>query len=61
MDNILCQAASEAQLSQAADEITQLLRQRHRIRPGLDNDFTIRDMSEIAKAMPAAGSMPDRD
>ena len=50
-DNILCQAASEAQMPQAANEITQLLHQRHRIRPGLDNDFTIRDMSEITKAM----------
>jgi len=51
VDNILCQAASEAQIPQAADEITQLLRQRHRIRPGLDNDFTIRDMSEITKTV----------
>ena len=51
VDNILCQAVSEAQIPQAADEITQLLRQRHRIRPGQDNDFTIRDMTEITKAM----------
>jgi HlyD family secretion protein len=51
VDSILCQAASEAQMPQAADEITQLLRDRHRIRPGEDNDFSIRDLSEIAKAM----------
>jgi len=51
VDNILCQAVSEPQIPQAADEITQLLRQRHHIWPGQDNDFTIRVMSEITKAM----------
>ena len=32
---------------------TQLLRQRHRIRPGQDDDFTVRNLTQVAEPRPA--------
>ena len=44
-------AAASADLTQEAkDQITLLLRQRHKIRPGTDDDFNIRNLSDIAEA-----------
>jgi putative ABC transport system permease protein len=44
-------AASSADLTeQAKDQITLLLRERHKIRPGNDDDFMIRNLSDIAEA-----------
>ncbi|MEK6602765.1 MAG: ABC transporter permease [Candidatus Binatota bacterium] len=44
-------AAASADLTQEAkDQITLLLRQRHKIRPGSDDDFNIRNLSDIAEA-----------
>jgi putative ABC transport system permease protein len=42
------QAASAEMLSSVEQQITDLLRQRHRITPGKDDDFTIRTQQEIA-------------
>jgi len=42
------QAASAELLSSVEQQITDLLRQRHRITPGKDDDFTIRTQQEIA-------------
>lgn len=50
VDQILTKAASAEEIPDAIGEITELLRQRHRIRPGQDNDFNLRDMTEITKA-----------
>ena len=47
MDVLLAKAASAEQIPQAIDEITGLLRERHRLPPDRDNDFDIRDMTEI--------------
>ena len=47
----LAKAASAEEIPQAIDEITGLLRERHRIHPGDADDFNIRDMTEITKAM----------
>jgi len=47
---ILVSAASADQINEAIDQITQLLRQRHHIRPGQDDDFIIRSQSEFANA-----------
>jgi putative ABC transport system permease protein len=41
-------AASSGATFQAQDQIEQLLRQRHNIRPGADNDFTVRNLTDIA-------------
>jgi putative ABC transport system permease protein len=43
---ISVQATGPDTMKQAEDEITQLLRQRHRIRPNQDNDFTVRNLTE---------------
>jgi ABC-type lipoprotein export system ATPase subunit/ABC-type antimicrobial peptide transport system permease subunit len=51
VDQILAKAASEAKIKQAMSQITELLRERHRIRAGHDDDFNIRDMTEMTKMM----------
>ena len=45
---IVCSAKSESQVDNASEEITALMRQRHRIRPGGDDDFMIRTQLEAA-------------
>ena len=42
--------AREGMTQEAQDEMTALLRQRHRIQPGQDDDFNIRNMEEVFKA-----------
>jgi putative ABC transport system permease protein len=44
---IMVQAKSEQLLSSAEEEVTALLNQRHRISPGRESDFTVRNLSEI--------------
>lgn len=44
-------AHSENEMEQAKDEITQLLRKRHRIREGQDDDFNIRSQAEILSTL----------
>jgi putative ABC transport system permease protein len=44
------QAESKSALSPAQQQIISLLRQRHRITPGRDDDFTARSQEEIAEA-----------
>jgi len=41
-------AVSPTQTAQAKQQILELLRDRHRIAPGSDDDFQVQDMSEIA-------------
>jgi putative ABC transport system permease protein len=48
IDMMMVSAVSGDQVSEAQTEITALLRQRHRIQPGQDNDFQIRTQEEIA-------------
>ncbi|SEU10293.1 ABC transporter permease [Stigmatella erecta] len=45
--SIAVQAASEGQMSEAMAEIDQVLRREHRIRPGQDADFNIRDQASL--------------
>jgi putative ABC transport system permease protein len=47
---ILVQAISDAQTSAALADITDLLRRRHKLRDGEDDDFQVRDLSAIAEA-----------
>jgi ABC-type antimicrobial peptide transport system permease subunit len=51
IDQILASAQSSSQIRPAIREITQILHERHRIRAGEPNDFNIRDMTEMMKAM----------
>lgn len=46
----LVSAASKVQIPVAQQQITDLLRLRHKIQPSDDNDFTIRSQTEIAEA-----------
>ena len=48
--SINIQAANAALLSSMPRQITELLRQRHRIGPGRDDDFTVRTQEDIAEA-----------
>ncbi len=47
---IMVSAVSPKAIDRASDEITQLLRQRHRIGKGQEDDFVIRSQQDIASA-----------
>ena len=47
---IMVEAASADSTSRAQQDITALLRDRHHVAPGEDDDFSIRNLSEIADA-----------
>lgn len=51
VDQILVAARSSQQVQPAIAQITQLLRERHRLRPGQPDDFNVRDMTEITRQM----------
>jgi putative ABC transport system permease protein len=51
--NINVQMGDARQIAAAQQQIVELLRQRHNIRPGRDDDFTVRNQQEIAEAATA--------
>jgi ABC-type antimicrobial peptide transport system permease subunit len=51
VDHILVTVRDTDEIPAAIDQITSLLRERHRIRPDEPDDFRIRDMTEIMKAL----------
>jgi len=51
LSQILASATSMADLPQATEAISQLLRQRHRIPAGQDDDFTVRTQQDISSVM----------
>jgi putative ABC transport system permease protein len=51
--NINAQVSDAKQIQAAQQQIIALLRQRHNIRPGRDDDFTVRNQQEIADAATA--------
>ena len=55
--SISAQAASEKELANVQQEVVDLLRQRHRIQPGRDDDFTVRTQQEIAEAATATSKV----
>jgi putative ABC transport system permease protein len=50
VDDVVCSAISPAAVKPAAEQITTLMRERHRIQPGMDDDFNIRHPEEVVKA-----------
>jgi putative ABC transport system permease protein len=50
LNSIGVSAASEREVTAAEEQVTELLRQRHRIRPGMDQDFFIFSQQEIASS-----------
>ena len=57
VDQILTAGRSAQAIPAAIKQITQLLRERHRIGPGEPDDFNIRDMTEMTKALSSTGTM----
>jgi putative ABC transport system permease protein len=55
--NINVQVGSASDLEPAQQQITSLLRQRHNIGPGRDDDFTVRNQQEIAETATATASV----
>jgi ABC-type antimicrobial peptide transport system permease subunit len=51
VDQILVRAASTKDIPTAIRQVTELLHERHRIKPGQPDDFNIRDMTEMTKAL----------
>ncbi|MFZ5453858.1 MAG: ABC transporter permease [Thermodesulfobacteriota bacterium] len=60
VDQILTAARSTAEIPTAIEQMTQLLRERHRILPSQAEDFDIRDMLEVTKALASTASMMTR-
>ena len=54
---ILVAVQSTEEVDNAIEQITQLLRERHRIRPGEPDDFYIRNMTEMIKALTSTATM----
>jgi putative ABC transport system permease protein len=48
--NLMVQAIGPASMDQAIQEMTALLRERHRILPGTADDFTVRNLTEVYAA-----------
>jgi putative ABC transport system permease protein len=57
VDLIFASVASAADLPAATDEIAALLRERHRVQPGADDDFTVRNLSDMARASQTASQV----
>jgi putative ABC transport system permease protein len=54
IQTILASATSSDEVGQAVEQITALLRQRHRILPGQEDDFSVRSLADIAAAEEAS-------
>jgi ABC-type antimicrobial peptide transport system permease subunit len=57
VDQIIVAARDTRETHLALEQMTQLLRERHRIRPGEPDDFNIRDMTEMTKALTSTTSL----
>ncbi len=51
VDHIVAKAVSETKVEKAVAQIEELLKDRHRIKPGEEEDFQIRTMAELMKVM----------
>jgi ABC-type antimicrobial peptide transport system permease subunit len=51
VDVIQVKAKSAEDVKPAIDQITRLLRKRHRLHDGVEDDFSIRDMAEMSRMM----------
>jgi putative ABC transport system permease protein len=57
LQGILVSVTSHDAVEQAVDQITALLRQRHRLLPTQENDFTVRSPADIAAAEEASSKI----
>ncbi len=51
VDQIVAKAISDTRIKEAIAQITALLRERHRLREGDEDDFSIHDMTEMSKML----------
>jgi ABC-type antimicrobial peptide transport system permease subunit len=54
LDDIWVSAASPQHIPVAIRQITSVLREQHRLRPGAPDDFRIRDLTELSEALASA-------
>ena len=57
VDQIMARAASDLEIKTAIRQITDLLHERHHIRAGQPDDFTIRDMTEMSMALASTSNL----
>jgi macrolide transport system ATP-binding/permease protein len=57
IDQIMAAARTSQEIPLAIDQITQLLRERHRIKPGEPEDFQIRNMTEMTSALSSTATL----
>jgi len=60
VDQILLAAESLDIVPVMMEDLTALLKQRHKIKPGQPDDFMLRDMAEMSKAMQSTSSLMTR-
>ncbi|WP_406694058.1 ABC transporter permease [Singulisphaera sp. Ch08] len=53
VDSILVRAQSTEEIPAAMAQITELIRERHQIGPGMEDDFDVRDFTEVIRAVQA--------
>jgi putative ABC transport system permease protein len=57
VDMVFASATRAEDVEVATEQIASLLRQRHRIAPGADDDFTVRNLNEMALAQESASQV----
>lgn len=57
IQGIFASAVDENRTEQTIDEITEVLRERHKIQPGADDDFDIRSQQELSQMMNSTSDM----
>lgn len=57
IDQITASAKTPEQVADAMEQITEVLRRRHKIAPGAEDDFTVRDMSEFLNMMTSTSGL----
>jgi putative ABC transport system permease protein len=57
VNQLMISLASMKDLEPAKEEISQILRQRHRLNANADDDFTVTDMTEVTKMITSVSTM----
>jgi len=57
VDQIMAKAGSTEEIPAGINEMTSLLHERHRIKSGTDDDFNIRDMTEMTKTLSSTSDL----
>jgi ABC-type antimicrobial peptide transport system permease subunit len=57
LDDIYVSATSPEEIPLAIDQITRVLRKRHRLREGLPDDFGVRDWTEMSKTLASTSTL----